>query len=46
MKSKNESLQKHSRPGSVKNELSNLNDNVEAALNEVSDIMLAQSNPR
>ena len=46
MRSNNESLQKHSRPGSVKNEQANLTDTVEAALNEVSDIMLTSSNPR
>ena len=46
VKLKNEGNQKHSRPGSVKNELNKLTDTVEAALNEVSDIMLTQNNPR
>ena len=46
VKLKTESTQKHSRPGSVKNELNHLTETVEAALNEVSDIMISQSNPR
>ena len=41
VKLKTESTQKHSRPGSVKNELNHLTETVEAALNEVSDIMIS-----
>ena len=46
VKLKNEGIQKPSRPGSVKKELNQLTDTVEAALNEVSDIMLSQKDPK
>ena len=46
VKLKTVNTQKHSRLGSVKNELNNLTKTVEAALNEVGDIMISQSNPR